>query len=115
MHAILFTIMASYTILSKNDVDVLIAQYAVGTMLDFAIIQGGASSSSYKVRTTQGVFVLTICDEKELDDVRNMVELLSLLEQKNFPTTRVVHSKTQGSISSFQARPVLLKSTLRVR
>ena len=57
--------MANYTTLSKNDIDTLIAQYAVGDVLDFAIIQGGASSSSYIVRTSTGIFVLTICDEKE--------------------------------------------------
>jgi homoserine kinase type II len=101
--------MANYTILSKKDVDVLIAQYAVGDVLDFALIQGGASSSSYKVYTSTVVFVLTICDEKELSDVRNMVELLAILEQKDFPTTRVVHSKTQGPITRFHTRPVLLK------
>ena len=115
VHAILCAIMANYSTLSKNDVDVLIAQYAVGDVLDFAIIQGGASSSSYIVRTSTGIFVLTICDEKELGDVRNMVELLTVLEQKNFPTTWIVRSKAQEPITCYHTRPVLLKAYIEGR
>ena len=101
--------MANHTMLSKKDIEKLIARYAIGDVFDFSIIEGGAGNSSFKVETNEGQFVLTICDEKKYADIQNLINLLDHLEQEDFPTTRSVHSKTRGPITFYHRTPVFLK------
>ena len=55
--------MANYTTLDKKEIENLISQYAVGDVLDYSVMKGGAANSSFKVRTNKGKYVLTIWAE----------------------------------------------------
>ncbi len=101
--------MVKYTTLSKKEIEKLIAQYPVGDVLNFNFIEGGQSNSSYKVNTSEGQFVLTICDEKNYTEVQNYVHLLTYLEKHNFPTTRVISSIDQELFTSYKGKSVILK------
>ena len=101
--------MVKYTILSKIEIEKLISQYPVGDVLDFSIIEGGQSNSSFKVNTSEGQFVLTICDEKNYNEVKNLVHLLTHLEKHNFHTTRIISSTTRELITSYKGKSVILK------
>jgi homoserine kinase type II len=67
------------------------------------------------VKTSQGQFVLTICDEKNYTEVKNLTNLLILLEQKNFPTTSMVFSKTRELITCYRNKSVILKKYIEGR
>ena len=103
------TRMANYTILGKKEIENLIAQYAVGDIVDFSVIEGGAGNSSLKIITNQGNFILTICDEKTYHEVKNLADLLDHLEQQNFPITRIVQTKNREPITYYKKVPVILK------
>jgi len=101
--------MALYTSLRNSEIKKLIAQYAVGDVFDYSIIEGGAANSSYKVTTNNGKFILTISDEKTCDEIKNLASLLMHLEQLNFPSTRIVHSKKRELLTCHLRIPVILK------
>lgn len=101
--------MAIYTTLNKKKIKSLISKYNVGTVLDFSVLSGGSANSSYRLITTEGQFVLTICDEKNLQEVKVLVNLLSYLEKKNFQTTKIIKSKSHETITWFENKPVILK------
>ena len=102
--------MANYTILGKKEIENLIAQYAVGDIVDFSVIEGGAGNSSLKIITNQGNFILTICDEKTYHEVKNLADLLDHLEQQNFPITRIVQTKNREPITYYKKVPVMMTS-----
>jgi len=100
--------MASYTILTQNDIQEIAENYNL-TVIEFAPIEGGNGNSSFKLTTQKDKYVLTVCDDKTLDEVTVMAKLLLLLQQHNFPCTRVILSVNSELITLFQDKPVMLK------
>jgi len=100
--------MATYTLLTQNDIQDIADNYNLN-VIKFAPIEGGNGNSSYKLTTETNKYVLTVCDDKTLDEVTVMGKLLLLLQQNNFPCTRVIQSVNQELITLFRDKPVMLK------
>ncbi len=100
--------MATYTQLTQSDIQYIADNYNL-KVLEFAPIVGGNGNSSYKLITQKGKYVLTVCDDKTLDEVTVMGKLLELLEQHDFPCTRVLLSVNKDLITMYMDKPVMLK------
>ena len=100
--------MATYTRLTQNDIQKIAGNYNL-KIIKFAPIEGGNGNSSYKLTSQTGKYVLTVCDDKTLDEVTVMGKLLLLLEQHDFPCTRVIPSVNNDLITLFKDKPVMLK------
>jgi len=100
--------MARYTQLEENEVRKIARGYGL-TPLDFEPLAGGAANSSYVLRTGQGRYVLTIFEEKTLDEVISIGQRLMLLEYYNFPTTRLLPLIGGGVATVCRDKPVLVK------
>ena len=101
--------MASYTQLRENEIQEIGGHYALAVD-ESAAIEGGAGNSSYLLRTRQGEYVLTVFDEKSLAYVVRLGQLLLLLAEYEFPTTRPLSSVKGGLITAYRAKPVMLKA-----
>jgi homoserine kinase type II len=100
--------MATYTQLQENDVLAIARDYAL-QVVDFAPIEGGAGNSSYWLTTQSYRYVLTVFDDKAFAYVVRLGQLLMLLAEYQFPTTRIV-PPTQGGIATiYQGKPVMMK------
>ena len=100
--------MARYADLGKHEVRALADHY--GLILDgFKPIEGGAGNSSYLLQSQQGEYVLTVFDDKSREDVDRLGRLLLLLEEHDFPATRLVQPAQGGITAMYGDKPVMLK------
>ncbi len=99
---------ARYADLGSREVRALADQY--GLILDgFKPIEGGAGNSSYLLQSQQGDYVLTVFDDKSREDVDRLGRLLLLLEQHDFPATRLLQPGQGCMIPMYGDKPVMLK------
>lgn len=100
--------MARYADLGRHEVRGLADQY--GLILDgFKPIEGGAGNSSYLLQSQQGDYVLTVFDDKSREDVDRLGRLLLLLEEHDFPATRLLQPDQGGMTTMYGDKPVMLK------
>lgn len=101
--------MASYTQLSATEINGLAGFFRIGEVASFSPLEGGSANSSYIIKTTDNVYVLSVCDEKTHQDVEVLSRLLGLLEEYNFPTTKIVRSTNGTKVATILGKPVFLK------
>ena len=104
--------MARYTQLQENDVQQIAIDFNL-VVASFAPLEGGAGNSSYLRHTQQADYVLTIFEEKTLTEVASLGQLLLLLAESEFPTTRLL-IPTQGNIAiPYRGKPLLVKAYIQ--
>ena len=87
--------MARYTTLSPIELTHIVAQYPIGTSLKLEEIPGGFGNSNFKLTTTDGEFLLKICDEKDSVELNMQITLLEHLRQHAYPTVYPILTKDQ--------------------
>ena len=78
--------MAQYTTLSPDELVEIVSHYAIGKPLKLEEISGGLGNSNFKLTTTENTFLLKICDEKNLSELRTQIALLTHLHKHDYPT-----------------------------
>ncbi len=104
--------MATYTQLNEQDIHLLAENYDL-KIIEFSSLDGGNGNSSYILKTQQASYVLTVCDDKEFDEVFKMGQLLLFLEAHNVPCNRLISPVNSKIITTFatadRVKPVMLK------
>ena len=90
--------MARYTTLSPTELAHIVAQYAIGTSLKLEEISGGFGNSNFKLTTTDGEFLLKICDEKDAAELNTQIALLQHLQRHAYPTVYPILTKDQKQL-----------------
>jgi len=101
--------MAQYIQLQKNDIQRIANHYGL-IVVDYKPIEGGASNSSYVLKTPQNRYVLTVFDEKTLAYVVKLGQLLLFLAKYDFTTTRLLLLPTEEVTLVYRQKPVMLKT-----
>ncbi len=91
--------MARYTTLSPTELAHIVAQYPIGTSLKLEEIPGGFGNSNFKLITTDGEFLLKICDEKDSAELNMQIRLLEHLRQYGYPTVYPILTKDQKPLT----------------
>ena len=91
--------MARYTTLSLTELDRIVLQYPIGTALKLEEIPGGFGNSNFKLTTTEGEFLLKICDEKDSVELNMQIALLQHLHQHAYPTVYPIPTKDQRQLT----------------
>ena len=97
-----------YTQLNENDICEIAARYDL-VITDFKQMPGGSTNSNYEIETQRGRFVLTLFEERTPDQVIELGQLLLLLKQHRFPTTRLVRPNNGGMTTMYRGKPIMLK------
>jgi len=104
--------MATYTKLNKQEIQSLADNYNL-KIVEFSSLDGGNGNSSYILKTQQASYVLTVCDDKEFDEVFKMGKLLLLLEAHKVPCNRLISPVNSEILTTFTnadgVKPVILK------
>jgi homoserine kinase type II len=100
--------MARYTQMQENDIQGIANNYGLA-VLEFEPIEGGAGNSSYLLRAQQDTYVLTVFEEKTFSDATRMGQLLLLLAEHKFPTTRPLVPDKGCIITMHRDKPVMVK------
>lgn len=101
--------MSQYSVLKEADIIKIIKPYDIETIDSFTLLSGGSENTNYKILSETGKFVLTICEQKTLDDAMNLAHLLEHLAKYDFETSKVVHSVSSELVSTWNGKPVMLK------
>ncbi len=99
--------MAQYVQLQKNEILTITKKYNL-EIIGYEPIEEGAANTNYLVQTAQRQYVLTIF-EIENNRVVNLCKLLNMLEEHNFPTTRVIRMANGEEITGIQGKSAILK------
>ena len=92
--------MATYTQLKRKDIQSLADNYDL-KIIEFSLLDGGSGNSSYILKCKQSSYVLTVCDDKELEEVFKMGRLLLFLEKENVPTNRLISPINSEILTTF--------------
>jgi len=101
--------MAKYTSLETYEIHSLAKRYGI-KVSDSHLIEAGDGNSSCFLDNSGRKYVLTISDNRPLEDVINMVRLLDFLAEYDFPASRVVPLLDGEKVTVYREKPVILKS-----
>ena len=101
--------MADYTKLTTDEIQVVIAPYDLGEVDSITPMQGGQANSSFKITTSDGHFVLSVCDEKNIQQINYLTQILVYLEEKKFPTNRPVKTRNGDFLITHDDKPAYIK------
>ncbi len=100
--------MAQYSTLSHDELDDVVAHYEIGTPTDLEELQGGFGNSNFKLTTTDGKFLLKICDEKNLEELHQQIALLEHLQKHFYPTVYPILQKNGTPLYDKQKYRVMI-------
>ncbi len=100
--------MARFADLDRHAVRSLADHYGL-ILHGFKPIEGGAGNSSYLLQSQQGDYVLTVFDDKSREYVDRLGRLLLVLEQHDFPTTRLLQPEQGCMTAMYGDKRVMLK------
>lgn len=108
--------MTLLTQLNHTEISAIISAYDL-TLSTFKLLSGGSENTNYKLTTTplspssssHSDFVLTVCEQKSLQACQDLVSLLDLLQQQNFPSSQILRAKNGEAVSFWQGKPVIIK------
>lgn len=104
--------MATYTKLTPQIIQSIADEYELKIIESFPLA-GGNGNSSYVLKDDQSSYVLTVCDDKDLNEISKMGELLLFLESHNVPCSRLVLTSNNDRMSTLKIsnkiKPVMLK------
>lgn len=104
--------MAEYTRLNNRMIKDLLALYDLGRVTTISAMEGGQANSSYKIVTDKDTFIMSICDEKNTDQIDVLTKVLAYLNQKGFPTSQPVATKAGDFFTTQDHKPVYVKKFL---
>jgi len=107
--------MADYTRLSTDEIKALLASYNIGELTSISPMEGGQANSSFKLSTGEGHFILSVCDEKNIQEVDYLTQMLFYLEKNNFPTNRLVRLCNKKYFTTHGSKPVFCQKIYRGR
>ncbi|MCH7784807.1 MAG: homoserine kinase [Bacteroidetes bacterium] len=100
--------MAIYTKIEASDLEKIVVPYQI-EVVDFTPIDGGNANSNYHIRAKEGEYMLTIAEEKSLQQVQNLATLLQWLGEHHFSTSQVHASITGEIVTQYAEKPILVK------
>jgi len=101
--------MAQYTVLNDTEVKTILEVYSTEKVTSHKVLSGGSENTNYLVNTKNGSFVLTICEQKSIQEATELASLLEYLKRNKFSTSILVKTITGKLTSIWNDKPVMLK------
>jgi len=98
--------------MTQQDLDYILTDYGLAPIVSYNLLTGGSENTNYLVRTTNGNYVVTICEQKSVPQAQELAHLLGHLATNNFKTSRVVYTVTQKAVVVWNGKPVIVKHYL---
>jgi homoserine kinase type II len=95
----------------KSVLDIL-SPYGILSIDSFKLLSGGSENSNYLIKTPSGDYVITISEQKSLDDANELASLLEYLEANNFSSSKIVKTTAKEAITLWNSKPVMVKEYL---
>lgn len=96
------------TLLQEKDIKNIADDYALN-VIDFEPLIGGSDNSNFLLQTCQGDYVLTVHEQLTMTYAVEVAQLLLMLAEHDFPTTRIVVPVQGELVKIFRGNPVMIK------
>lgn len=101
--------MAHYTLLDRHGLERILENYRLGTPENITPLDGGQANSSSIISTTSGKYVISVCDEKNFEELQRLTGTLEHLEKSGIATTRLIRTKDDRPFIEYADKPVYIK------
>ncbi|MFT4568378.1 MAG: homoserine kinase type II [Saprospiraceae bacterium] len=101
--------MAQYSNLTIEQVKAICADYEIYKIHTYKILSGGSENTNYLITSTQGKYVLTICEQKSEQKARELSLLLEHLAENHFQTSKIVQNTEDEPVTLWEGKPVMVK------
>ena len=105
--------MAVYSDISVEELNGLLSRYDLGKLQGYNNLAGGLANSSFRITTETGEYTLSICDEKNLQDIEMLTALLVQLEEQQYPSSRLIRTSDGRRLLEYQGKPVYVKEYIQ--
>ena len=102
--------MTLYSHLTAKDFDHICSYYNIGKAVSWKPLSGGSENSNYCIYTHDSKYVLSVCEQKTMQEVDQLALLLEHLHDHQYSTSKIFRDKDNNTISLWNGKPVLLKS-----
>ena len=97
--------MSVYTAVTADELDVWLARYALGTLIELAPIAAGIENTNYFVSTERGRHVLTLYERLPADELPFYLNLMAHLARAGVEVPAPVPDRTGALFSHLNGRP----------
>jgi len=104
--------MSVYTLVEREQLEDLLAHYALGELLDYQGISAGIENTNYFVTTSQGEFVLTLFEQMGHAELPYFLELMAYLAEHDVPSAHPEPDNEGHYLRDFCDRPTALVKRL---
>ena len=101
--------MAHNSILNKREILEILKPYSIFKIKKHQILDGGSENTNYKIESEIGIIVLTISEQKTIEETQDLTKLLDYLKNNDFATSEIVHTSQNKSLSIFNNKPIMVK------
>jgi homoserine kinase type II len=100
---------AVYTHIGAEDMAAIVAEFGVGTLTSAKGIAEGVQNSNYLVKTTQGQYILTVYEQREVAaDLPFFLALLDHLADKGCPVPHTIHDRKGVALKEWHGKSFAL-------
>src|SRR5699024_7649224 len=107
--------MAVFTPVSKADAQELLLRYNLGELVGLEGISAGIENTNYFLDTTQGHYVLTLCEVLTLEQLPFYIELMHHFANEGWPVPSPQRLNNQQLITKSHNKPWVIVSRLQGR
>jgi homoserine kinase type II len=104
--------MALYTQLNNDEVQGIANDYSLGQVSSYIPLSGGSENSNYLVKSENGNFVITICEQKSVEEATQLANLLTHFNNNNYRTSKALLNSERKAISLYENKPIMVKDFL---
>ncbi|MEJ2508620.1 MAG: homoserine kinase [Gammaproteobacteria bacterium] len=104
--------MAVYTRVERDELEVFLRDYSLGSPLTLEGIADGIENSNYWLTTSTGEYVLTVFERVETNDVDYFLDLMAYLAEHGIPCPAPVANRAGQRYDQLQGRPAAICARL---
>ncbi|MFC1745462.1 homoserine kinase [Candidatus Riflebacteria bacterium] len=104
--------MASITSLNLGQIKLLLNNYPIDELTFLKPLKGGLANSSFYLKTVKSEYILTICEEKTIEEVEVFTSVWNFLHSNNFHCPRIIPDNDGRLSGCFAERAFFLKQFL---
>lgn len=104
--------MAVFTRVLRDELDVWLKDYSVGSLIDFRGIESGIENTNYFVTTSEGEFVLTIFEVLKARELPFYLNFMAHLANHGIPCPRPIANLQNQYLGELKNKPASLVSRL---
>ena len=106
--------MMTRTHLNQTELEnILNTHYKLGSILNYKVLSGGSENTNYWVKTKNKEILLTVSEQKSLEQATELALLLEYLAKNNFDTSKIIRT-IKGELATISnGKPIIVKEFIQ--